>query len=279
MLKRSLYAVAMLATATGSVLADPGYYAGVEYLLLSPQITNRGFDNIFYVGAAASVETDGVIDDGLESGVRLTVGKEACDGFGVQFRYFHFESDFDYSGEWDGGTPILINGLVDIEANAIDIEMTQRAQFRAWDLVVSGGLRYGSVEIAQPGGLFNGIPALVFNGRSGVEFEGVGPTFSITAQRPIGNRGLSVVGRARTALLFGDIDQTYAFQGPPFAGTINDDFVQVSEFQLGLQADRHIGNRTVNLGIFWEAQRWDSDSNALGDLGLHGLSLMAGLGY
>ena len=35
----------------------------------------------------------------------------------------------------------------------------------------------------------------------------------------------------------------------------------------------------LNLGIFWEAQRWDSDSNYLGDLALHGLSLLAGVGF
>ena len=123
---------------------------------------------------------------------------------------------------------------------------------------------------------FNGIGAVVFGGPTGVDFDGVGPVFSASATRPIAG-SLHLFGRARTALLFGDIDVTPAFRSNPF--TIEDEFAQVWEFQFGLSCQRDINGSTLTGGVFWEAQRWDSDSNFIGDLALHGLGLSGGLIY
>ena len=46
---------------------------------------------------------------------------------------------------------------------------------------------------------------------TGVEFAGTGPTVSGEASRRFGCSGLSLFGRARSALLFGDVDWTTAF--------------------------------------------------------------------
>lgn len=272
-------AIASLLLSVGVCQAKPGTHASVEWLLLAPKVNSTGFDQIFYDGAAIGIETEGNLNAGLESGVRFIVGQESCDGLGVQFRYFHFENESGYSGTWDGGTPIAINGFIDVEVDALDFEVSQRASFCCWDLVVSGGLRYASAEISQGGGLFAGVPAVVFGGPTGVEFTGVGPTFALSAQRKIGCRGFSIIGNVRTALLFGDIDQRFAFR-TPFTGTISDEFVQVTEMQFGLGYDRCLcSGKNLELAILWEAQRWDSDSNYLGDLALHGLSLKAGLSF
>ena len=280
-MSQAFVAVAATALGVGQAAADPGYYASVEALFLAPKINSQGFETVFYDGVDhLAVDTDGSFSDDLEAGYRVVIGKESCDGFGVRFRYFNFDPDVHYDGLWDAGSgTVSVVGDVGVEVEAIDFDVTQRAEFRAWDLIVSGGLRYGNVEINQPAGFFGGIGAVVFAGATGVEFEGVGPTFSIEAQRPIRCSNFSIIGRARVSLLYGDIDYTPAFRaGGTF--TIEDEFVQAWEFQFGLGYNRCIGSgRDLNLGIFWEAQRWDSDSNFLGDLALHGLALQAGLGF
>lgn len=262
-----------------SASAAPGVHASVEALLLAPKINSTGFENIFYEGVDFdNVNVEGNFEDALKGGVRFVLGKESCCGFGAQVRYFTYENSFAYDGLWDAGSGTLsVIGESEISVDAIDVELTQRGSFSSWDLVVTGGLRYGSVDISQPGGFFGGIPALIFAGGTGVEFEGVGPTFSLSAQRPVGH-GLSVFGRARTALLFGDIDVTPGFRaGGVF--TIENEFTQVWEFQFGLNYERELNNSTFVGGIFWEAQRWDSDSDFLGDLALHGLGLSGGFTY
>ena len=260
--------------------ADPGYYASAEYLLLAPKVNSTGFETLFYDGFDHhNIEVDGSFEDDLKSGFRVVLGKEACDGFGVQFRYFHFDQNVEYDGLWDNGiatTPV--NGDTGIKVEAFDAELTQRGSFRSWDILVTGGLRYGKVEFDIPSNLFTGIGAVIFGGPTGSDFDGVGPTVSLSAQRPLGY-GLSVIGRARTALLFGDVDYVGAFLPNTYL-TIEDEFVQVTELQFGLGYDRCLNcGANLNMGVFWEAQRWDSDSNYIGDLALHGLALMAGVNF
>ena len=214
MKKLQAVAAAFLAAASvGQVSADPGYFASAELLLLAPKVNSTGFEQVFYEGVDfTSVEVEGDFDDGLEAGYRIVAGKESCDGFGVQFRYFHFDQNIGYDGLWDAGAgTVSVIGDVGVQAMAFDAEVFQRGKFRSWDTVLSGGLRYGSVEYNQPANFFNGIPAVVFAGATGLEFDGVGPTLALTGERELGY-GLSIVGRARVALLFGEIDYTPAFR-------------------------------------------------------------------
>ncbi|TWT47483.1 Lpg1974 family pore-forming outer membrane protein [Botrimarina hoheduenensis] len=258
---------------------NAGWNARVDALLLAPKVNGPGFGNIFR-GVPDNVDFIGQYDGGLQGGVRFVLGKENCDGFGVRFQYFHFDNDVDYRGNWENGISEIFDGRSRVDVHAIDIEATQRATFRSWDLVVGGGLRQGSVALSQGGGLFAGIGSF-YGLPSGVDFDGVGPTFSISAERPLGCTNVSLVGRARTSLLFGDIDILPTFGGGSQALlTINDEFVQVTEFQFGLNYDRALSHaKTLTVGVFWEAQRWDSDTNFLGDLALHGLSIQSGLSF
>ena len=276
---RAVVYCALAAMIGGEARGDAGWYASVEALLLAPKVNSTGFEQVFYEGVDFdAVQTDGNYSDSLEGGVRFILGNEGCDGFGTQFRYFSYDNDIAYNGLWDAGAgTIPVIGDNNIDVDAFDAEFTQRGSFRTWDLVATGGLRYGSVEISQPTNFFNGIPAVVFGGPTGVEFEGVGPTFSLSANRPLGY-GLSLIGRARTALLFGDIDVTPGFRaGGSF--TVEDEFAQVWEFQFGLGYERNFNGHSVIGSVFWEAQRWDSDSGFLGDLALHGLGLSGGITY
>lgn len=273
--------VLALCALTGSVQANDnaGWYARIDALLLDPSINSNGFANVFR-GVPSDTDLRGSLGGGLKGGYRLVGGKENCSGLGVNFQYFELDSSVNYNGEWEGATDFQFNGGIDLEVYAFDAEVTQRATFRHWDLVVGGGLRAGGVEIEQGGGLFIG-PGTFYGIPSGVDFDGVGPTISVAAERPLGNSGLEIVGRARASLLFGQLEQTATFGGaaPPIFSTTSDDLVQVTEIQFGMNYDRQIGSATGTFGVFWEAQRWDSDSDALGDLGLHGLSLQSGLLY
>ena len=182
------------------------------------------------------------------------------------------------TGLYDNGAgTILMAGGVDIEAHALDVEVTQRGDFQCSDWLVSGGLRHGGVDITEPNGIFGVIPVAAFFGPTGVEFSGTGPTVSGEPSRHFGGcSGLSLFGRARSALLFGDIDVTSPFRGG-VVFNIEDEFVHVWEYQLGIQYDHCFCGKTAHVGVFWEAQRWDSESNALGDLAFHGLEISTGL--
>ncbi|MEM6798152.1 MAG: Lpg1974 family pore-forming outer membrane protein [Planctomycetota bacterium] len=276
---RAACGVALTSVLAGAAAAEVRWYSSVEALLLTPKTNSQGFNNFFYAEAPVNVETKSSYANSMEGGVRFVGGfEDSCCGFGGRVRYFLFDNTVDYRSVWDSGTPVSLSGGVGVDVDAFDCEVTQRGEFRKWDLLVAGGLRYGGVDVRENSGLFSGLSAAVFFGPTGVSFDGVGPTFAGEARRELGASGLSIVGRARTALLFGDIDIASAFHGGG-AISIEDEFVQVWEFQFGLAYDHDCSFGTATCGVFWEAQRWDSESNALGDLALHGLSLMGGITF
>jgi hypothetical protein len=127
---------------------------------------------------------------------------------------------------------------------------------------------------------FSIIPAALFLLPGvGVDFDGIGPTLSLQGTRPVACSGLSVFAMGRYSLLFGETDITTPFL---LGGqiSIQDDMVGVAEIQMGLNHERCLNEcYTLTSSIFWEAQRWDSDSGALGDIGFIGLGLRTGLRY
>jgi hypothetical protein len=270
--------IATLVAVGGAATAhdNSGWRARIDALLLAPSVSGPGFGNIF-TGAPDNVYFGGSFDDQLLGAYRLVGAKENCTGLGVQFQYFEFDHSVDYNGEWENGVDLDFAGQIDVDVYAFDAEVTQRGCFRNWDLLVSGGLRAGGVGIQQGGTLYDSV-ASFYDLPSGSEFDGVGPTVALAAERPLGCTGLSLIGRARASLLFGDLDTTPTFGSSvsPITRTVHDN-VQVTEIQFGLNYRRCLGPADGSFGVFWEAQRWDSDSDALGDLALHGLGLQTGL--
>lgn len=273
--------VALIATWTLSpswLKADQGWTAQVEHLLLDPTISDSGVDRIFYFGGLPSASDQfGSIDSSLQYSTRLTLAAEGGKGGGAQLRWFRFDQDPSYTGVVEESPTVLLNGGLNLNLDSLDFELTQRGRFGLWDWLVTGGARYANYSLREQDINFEDLSDFAWSGSTGVEFEGAGPTLSVLGERPVGSSGISIFGRARTALLFGDTDMFSAFRS---GGVYRiEDVVQVWEIQFGTNVNRRYESFDVLGGIFWEAQRWDSDSDLLGDLALHGFGVTTGLRY
>ena len=278
-------AIGMIALGASStqVRADEGLYASVDLLFLSPKLNAVNFNSIFYVGSPVAQTADGQLNAPLEFCQRVIVGYEGDLGGGVQVRWFTFDQSAFFNGRGNDSVNgvVPIDGDLGFDVDYIDAELTQRGNFRYWDWLATAGARYARVDIhEQISDEFEWEDwgdALWF-GLAGQEFEGAGPTMSVMGARPIFHPGFSIFGRARTALLFGEIeiDSPFMSNGGPLV--INDVFAQVWELQAGMLWEHQFDACDLIGGFFWEAQRWDNDSN-IGEFALHGFGVNAGIIY
>lgn len=285
---QSLFALSKITTALVAILilvsprlpAEEGFFADYEHLFLNSKISNQGTERIFYVGRFTSMtENEGNIESPLQYASRLSVGYEGAKGGGIQARWFSFSEDQTYTGRVrEGGPWIDISGGTELNVEAVDLEFTQRGKFGVWDWLATGGVRYADLNLTEQQINFEILSDFAWAGDTGFEFEGAGPTFSLMGVRNLGRTGLSIFGRGRTALLFGDLEHASAFRsGGRY--TVEDEFLQVWEFQLGTNYQVELGCAGFFGGIFWEAQRWDSDSDLFGDLAFHGFGVTSGIRF
>lgn len=274
--------VGLLMVAMVPLAAQGGGYCDVQYVLLAAKVNSQGFDNNFYYGSAPTVEEEGTFDDSLQFSLRLITGYEDdCTGFGGRVRWFTFDNDLGYDGLWNGGAgTVALQGDVNLDVDDIDVEATQR--FKAcggcWSLLGSGGIRWGRVAMTnETVPFFEDVPASVNSATAGTTFEGAGPTVSLEGVRPFGQTGFSLFANGRTSILCGDIDVVSNYY-TPVVYRIHNEIVQVWELQVGLRHLLRFKNGcALQSGVFGEAQRWDSESNALGDLALFGVGIQTGL--
>ncbi len=283
-MRTSLFRVAMAAccaAAVGAGEARADAYAEVQYLALGPKVSSRGFNNNFYAGAAANVDAAGSYDESLQFGLRLIVGAQDESGFGGRIRWFTYDNDLDYTGEWEGGGgPIQLSGVINLDVDYIDTEFTQACSCcgNTWSILGSGGVRWGRVAATNESVDFPGIPAAVNAGQAGLNFEGAGPTFAMEVRRPIAGCGVTLFATGRTSLLCGDFDIDSNFLNNR-RRTIDNEIVQVWELQSGFLYLHQLDcGAILDAGVFGEAQRWDSETGA-GDLGLFGVGIQTGIRY
>ncbi len=268
-----------MATCVDVSRAEEGWRATVDHLLLAPKLSSTGVGNIFYFDPLPSSSyQEGQVAAEVEYAQRLTLGYEGDRGGGAQVRWFTFDHSLPYTGNVQEAPPVFLLGSLNIDVDAIDAEFTQRGRFGIWDLQATAGARYARASIREEAINFEDLSDTIWFGPTGTKFEGAGPTLSVAGLRSVFVDGLQVFARGRTALLFGDTDLFSAFRSGG-SYTVPDDFVQVWEIQMGTQLQRRFSRFDLNSGIFWEAQRWDSDSNLLGDLAFHGFGVQTGIGY
>jgi len=198
-------------------------YAAYELAVLRPYVSDAlsgpGFDNDYGIGH------------------RFIVGAQNDSGVGARVRYLMFNTGH-------GTVPPLGPGSLGIDLDVADLEVTLAEQMSNWDLMVSGGVRYGRLGFQ-------------FDDPAELSFEGTGPTVALEAVRDIGCRGLHLVGNFRASLLMGEIhDQTDVTVGA------DDEIMTVLESQLGVGWTREMGRAALDLHAVWETQFWLNDTFA-----------------
>ena len=169
---------------------------------------------------------------------RFYLGIANWEALGARVSYWSFDNDF-------ATDPDLMppGSTIGLTARALDLEVTQSARLARWDFLIGGGLRWAESEFSTsiPGG-----PAL-----QGLSVQGVGPTASLAARRPLGCSGVSLVGDTRLSMLFGSSTTTFIL---PLSNA--DNSFATCEIRMGAEWERQFGPYTAKVGGFFEAQQW-----------------------
>lgn len=167
-----------------------------------------------------------------------------------------------------------------LEMHTLDFEVTQDFELGAAALRIGGGLRYLRLNQLFSADAFNGpgAPESFYYRQS---FEGIGPTISAEILRPIG-WNLSLYAQVRGSVTFGDRNERVYYIGGTgdelYSRPGADDTISVGELGIGLQAD--LGSLFIRGG--YEGQIWwnaGSPNEGIGDMGLHGVVISAGLSF
>ena len=122
--------------------------------------------------------------------------------------------------------------------NVLDVEATELLEYSSWHFLLTGGLRYAHISQDYSAVLANGAGAPLATLASGHNFNGAGPTVSLTGKRPIGLTNLYVFGSARGSVLFGNAKQS-AVLGGTDADSSADAVAKLLEEQAAEQAAAH----------------------------------------
>lgn len=218
---------------------------GFEYVQLRPYAGDRYLQN-FATNYPAQLD--------FEPSYRVWLGWQLDSGLGARVRYWEIDRGEDFGGS-----------SVGVEFRTIDAEVIQSVDLGRWDLLVSGGARYGETCVRTDA--------------TDAGFDGTGVTASLTASRDLtAAGGLRFVTTARYSALYGN---TKIFTGGNLAANNihRDDIVDVLELSVGPQVRFTLANgMTVFSGGGVEAQRW-SNFGSIGniDFGFVGLSTNFGI--
>ena len=153
-----------------------------------------------------------------------------------------------------GGLAGVVNPI-HLNMDALDLETTLNEQLHNFDVLVSGGVRYGRAAFGPVGG-------------TETYFEGYGPTIGVEATRDVGSRGFHVVGKMRGSILFGEIHDAANNMGAVSGGAglaqpvADDELAIVLAAQLGSGYTRETSLGEVSAKLVWETQAWMNDTFA-----------------
>lgn len=191
-------------------------------------------------------------DMGFCSAFRTWIGYQNEDGLGGRARFFQFDH-----------TAVSGEAISSLEFKTIDLEVTQRVDFRRWNLLFSGGVRQAETAFyfQRDDSPFNSF----FGG-----YSAIGATFAAQATRDLNASGsLQLATSARWSSLFGNGSRLNS--APVRAGS--DEMLGVLELTFGPQFQRELASDallTIYGGL--ETQTWSDAILGGDDIGLAGFS-------
>jgi hypothetical protein len=237
------------------------FYAGFDLAVLKPHIGTIGAEFFGHPAVDVTPSFD------YEASPRIWLGWDNAEGVGVRARYWTFESDatlaFPQDGNHDFFGPVL--GTTSwLNADTLDFEATLRGCLGQLQFQLAGGFRYATIETGlgvygEVGEGDNGGDEFALAG-IGMDFEGIGPTIAANVVRPIGSRGLALVGSARSSWMYGttDIYPAGELAQIPVAAYVDDHMMQINEVSLGVQWSRCLARGgQISVAAVWEAQAWE----------------------
>ncbi len=283
--------------------------AGYAFVFVQPHFENdvaliTANDDGTFVGAS---DTSFNYDLELSSRVWLEICKSNQLGF--RTTYWHFdhaapqrESEVNATGIQTISAPInfgdiaiaatlpgdVIGAAATLDLDVLDLEGTKWTDFCSWQFGTTAGLRYVSMRQTYSAAVFDDTEVLIDAFEASHRFDGVGPTFSLEARRPMGC--LTWFSMARGSLLYGDgqagfasrEDITPAAVGRTTIARFNrNDVMTIGEVQFGLEWCRQCcSGKRFFCRTAVEGQVWQGAGNALdedGDLGLFGFHVALGM--
>ncbi len=165
-----------------------GLYAGAEMTYLVPldEPTNR----VVLSDPIAGISYSGAADPSIGVGIRTWIGLQ-CDGWGIRARYWNFGNEnIDNEPMVPTNLHPAIHEAYELNADVLDIELTQRFHVRCWQLDTSFGARYANLErnatVLGYGQVGNGVD-LYGMALGANEIEGTGFTASLGGRRSLGD--------------------------------------------------------------------------------------------
>ena len=286
-------------------------YGGIEAVIVKPRFENNvAFSTEESDGSSFSSFSDTEFDYDLEITPRVFLGWQHGDGVGMRASWWQFDNAAAVAsasppangfgeithpqfGSVDISTvdpTDVFSATSELNVYAIDLELTKQALFCSWDLDIGCGVRYAFAEQRYQSQVRDDDNVL----RGQIDYrqslEGIGPTISLGAVRPLTCK-LSVFGKARGSVLFGDgesslnagedLDLNNSFTTTQ--ATNRDDLLSIAEAQIGFMWQGDEGG-TVRpfLTVAMEGQVWNGAGNATsedGTLGFFGLNLGGGVDW
>ncbi|MFC1759282.1 Lpg1974 family pore-forming outer membrane protein [Planctomycetota bacterium] len=257
-----------------------GLYGGFEAPFLQPRYGSFAITTDAF-GPSTTVATTPKHD--LAFSTRFIAGFEGPGGLGFRARWWHFDDETNGTGAITrSGNTFDATTSAQLEADAIDMELTQAGRFHNWEFLVSGGVRYADIG-SKIESSFVLPPDRFIRTTSG--FTGVGPVLSLGTRRSLRQwEGLTFVFNSRFSFLFGDHDVRNISDVRGVIERENlasvQDVMPNWELQIGAHWTRRLNSgSTFYLGAFFEAQLWDwiSPGQINSDLGFWGPTFAVGI--
>jgi hypothetical protein len=271
-----------------------GFVGGAEFVFLRPFASNGDLPNANFGVAGGIGQTDRTLNYNYQVTPRVFFGYVGANGLGGRVRYWQY----DHAGGTNTATDPITGNVATIAGGlkfqTFDLEMTQQSQFRNWNLLLAGGVRYASFAMDSGNSIVDALAVPVGYDNRHHSVSGTGLTAALQARRSLNASGTFVLlTNLRGSILFGNHRSSFDMNnqfGPNAASTKNrDDLFSIWEWNLGPQWSLPLANGgRFFIGGTVEAQVWqgvgtysynatNSNGLGLGNLGLLGFGGNIGL--